>query len=169
MSVLLALAVAVAAPSCDVPAAERQGQIALAYEAFDGAPAPYGWRALNAAGCVDAAVMLLEAYRTANLAKLTVEQRREMPFHIGQAYAFNHRDREAAPWFDKADAPDAPEEWRAYVAAHIAFFSHDRPALEKARARYAAATKPGSMRLKVIDGMLKCPEKGYMEAAHCAM
>jgi hypothetical protein len=169
VSIFLILALIAAPTSCDVPPSEAQRQTTLTYEAFDGAPEPYGWRSLNSRGCVDAAVALLEAYRAANGSKLTAEERRDMPFHIGQAYAFNGRDRDAAPWFDKADSAEAPEEWRAYVAAHVAFFRHDRAGLEKARARYAAAAKPGSMRLKVIDGMLRCPDKGYMEAAHCAM
>jgi hypothetical protein len=169
MSALFALALVVASANCDIPAAEQKRQLALPYEAFDSVPEPYGWRAFNGRGCVNAAVTLLEAYRSANAAKLTAEERREMPFHIGQAYAFNGRDRDAAPWFGRADAPDAPEEWRAYVAAHVAFFGNDRPALEKARARYLAASKPGSMRLKVIDGLLACMGKSYMAAAHCAM
>lgn len=92
-----------------------------------------------------------------------------MPFHIGQTYAFAGRDRDAAPWFVEADSPDAPEEWRAYVAAHVAFFRHDRASVERARARYAAVTKADSMRLKVIDGFLACLGKSYVEAAHCAM
>ena len=165
----LALMLASTAQSCAVPPAERQRQLALTYEAFDSAPKPYGWRALNASGCTDAAVALLKSYLQANRLKLTAEERREMPFHIGQVFAFGGRDADAAPYFIQADSPDAPEEWRAFVAAHIAFFRHDRSLLEQARARYAALAKSGSMRLKVIDGFLACPTKSYMEAAHCAM
>lgn len=166
---LLALLLAATPQSCDVPTAERQRQLTLSYEAFDSVPEPYGWRALNASGCTDAAVALLESYRQANETRLSSEERREIPFHIGQAFAFGGRDQTAAPYFNQADSPDAPEEWRAYVAAHVAFFQHARPALEQARARYAAASKAGSMRLKIIDGFLACLDKSYVEAAHCGM
>jgi hypothetical protein len=166
LSVLLLVA---ASSGCDVPAADRQRQAALPYEAFDSAPAPTGWRALNARGCTDSAVALLRAYRSANAAKLAPEQRRESAFHIAQAYAFAGRGAEALPYFVEAGDSDAPDEWGAYVAAHVAFFRHDRVALADARKRYAAVSQPGSMRLKFIDGMLRCPDKSYMEAVHCAM
>jgi len=167
---LLALLLAALEPqSCDMPIAERTRQLALGYEAFDEAPAPYGWRDLSARGCTDAAVALLRAYRSAHLGKLTVEQKRESAFHIGQTYAFANRRADALRSFIAADAEDAPEEWRAYVAAHIAFFRHDEAWLADARRRYAAVSGPGSMRLKFIDGFVKCPDKSYMEAAHCAM
>lgn len=34
---------------------------------------------------------------------------------------------------------------------------------------YAAAGGADEMRLAVIDGFLKCPDKPYMTAVHCAM
>lgn len=169
MSVPFALLLAATAPACAIPAAEQQRQMALPYEMFDSAPAPHGWRTLNSSGCTDAAIALLAAYREANAAKLNPEQRRELPFHIGQTLAFAGRDGAAASYFEQADSPDAPAEWRAYVAAHIAFFRHDRLALEQARANYAAAPTAGPMRLKIIDGLIACPGKAYMVAAYCRM
>ena len=112
---------------------------------------------------------MLKDYRSSHSGRLTAEQQRESAFHIGQAYAFADRRADALPAFAAADAADAPEEWRAYVAAHVAFFRHDQGGLADARRRYAAVSKPGSMRLKVIDGLIACPAKAYMEAAHCAM
>lgn len=159
-----------AASSCAIPAAERRRQLALGYAAFDSAPAPYGWRVLNGRGCTDAAVALVDSYRTANSRRLTPEQRRETAFHIGQALAFADRRAEALRWFVAADeGSGATEEWRAYVAAHVAFFRRDSAALAEARRRYTAVSGPGSMRLKFIDGLVRCPDKPYMEAAHCAM
>ena len=111
---------------------------------------------------------MLRAYRAANMRRLTAEQALESAFHIGQAYAFADRGAEALQSFRDADADTAPEEWRAFVAAHVAFFSHDRAALARARARYAAAAHADAMRLGFIEGMLKCPDKSYMEAVSCA-
>lgn len=166
---MLLMLVLVVPQSCDVPGGERAVQLAQVYDAFDAAPGPYGWRDLNARGCTDAAVGLLRAYRSANWLRLTAEQRRESAFHIGQAYAFANRRAEALGGFAQADTSDAPAEWRAYVAAHMAFFRRDSAALADARRRYAAAAQPGSMRLRVIDGLMTCPDKSYMEAVHCAM
>jgi len=159
---------ATSALSCDVPAGVRQKQMSLPYVEFDGAPAPHGWRTLNSAGCTDAAIALLNAYAESNAARLLPEDALEIWFHIGQALAFAGRDQAAIPYMEKADRADAPEEWRAFVAAHLAFLRHDRAALEAARRRYAKAA-PNSMRLKFILGFLACPDKTYMEAAHCAM
>ena len=166
---VLFFAIIAASPPCTVPAAERARQLALSYEAFDSAPAPYGWRELNAAGCTDSAVALVAAYGSANSAHLSGEEKREIAFHIGQAYAFADRGPEALRYFAQADDSSAPEEWRAYVAAHVAFFRRDRAQLLDARKRYAAAAGADEMRVKFIDGLVKCPDAPYMQAAHCSM
>ncbi|MFL6720377.1 MAG: hypothetical protein ACJ8FT_01040 [Sphingomonas sp.] len=167
---LILLALATATPeACAVPAQERSRQLTLGYDAFDQAPAPYGWRDLNARGCTDAAVALLRAYRSANRDRLSAEQSSESAFHVGQAYAFANRPADALAAFLGVDTANATEEWRAYVAAHVAFFQRDAAALAQAQRRYASVAKTGSMRLKVIDGFLKCPDKSYVEGAHCAM
>jgi hypothetical protein len=165
---LILLAMFASAAPCAVSEGELWAQLALTYDAFDSAPPPHGWRGLNSAGCTDAAVALLQGYAEANAAKLSAEQKREMAFHAGQALAFAGRERDAIPHFQRADGNDAPEEWRAFVAAHLAFLLRDGVALAKARERYAGIA-PGSMRLKFIDGFVACPDKSYMEAAHCAM
>lgn len=166
---MLALLIGVASPACDVPDAESQRQMPLSYEAFDTASGPYAWRDLNGRGCTDAAVALLRSYRKANASRMTPEQRLESAFHIVQAYAFANRPAEALAALPEADSADAPEEWRAYVAAHVAFFRKDRAGLARAHSRYAAAAGSAAMRLKFIEGFVKCPDKNYMEAAHCGM
>nr|QQZ50988.1 hypothetical protein JKL49_07195 [Phenylobacterium glaciei] len=109
---------------------------------------------------------LLSRYGAANAGRLSGEQRRELAFHIGQTLAFAGRKAQAIPAFEQADAPEATAEWRAYVAATLAFLRADPVALKAARARYAAVA-PGSMRLKMIDGFIACPQADYMTAAFC--
>ena len=62
----------------------------------------------------------------------------------------------------------APSEWRVYVAATLAFLRRDAAALAAARSAYAAAAGD-SMRLRIIDGFIACPDASYRVAAHCRM
>jgi hypothetical protein len=66
------------------------------------------------------------------------------------------------------DGADATPEWRAYVHATLAFLRRDAAALGRARQAYAAIA-PGSMRLRIIDGLLACPAEPYAKATHCRM
>ncbi|CAN5373536.1 hypothetical protein BH10PSE5_BH10PSE5_20880 [soil metagenome] len=163
---MLAALILAAAAVCSPPEAGLAGQMGLSYEAFDGREEADGWRSLNGAGCTDAAVALLSRYGAANAGAMSGEQRRELAFHIGQTLAFAGRKGEAIPAFEQADGPEATEEWRAYVAATLAFLRGDAGGLRAARGRYAAVA-PGSMRLKMIDGFIACPEADYMTAAFC--
>jgi len=173
MYLTLSLLIAAAGPEtgggCAVTGAEADAQSALSYAAFDGRTGATGWRQLNARGCTDAAVALLERYRAANGSRLTAAERREIAFHIGQALAFAGRDGEALGAFRQADGTDADAEWRAFVAGTIAFLGRDPAGLAAARAAYAAAPGADPMRLRVLDGFIACPRRSYMEAAHCAM
>lgn len=108
---------------------------------------------------VDAAVALLESYRTANAARLTPEQTRELNFHVAQSLAMSGRDQESIPHFEQARGGD--EEWSAYVEATIAFLNRDAAALTAQRARYAQAPNASEMRLTFIDGFLACTEQPY--------
>jgi hypothetical protein len=164
---IAAVLLAVAA-ECSVPQAETALQEALTYEEFDSRSGPYGWRSLSAARCADAAIMLLAAYAAANQSRLTLEQQLELAFHAGQVLAFAGREREAIPHFEQAASADSTLEWQFYVAATLAFLKHDAVALAEARGRYAAVA-PGSMRLRIIDGLMACPDMPYAQAAHCRM
>jgi hypothetical protein len=166
--ITLAVALLAAAASCAVPPAEVTLQASLAYEAFDGRTGPYGWRSLNAVGCTDAAVSLLAAYAAANAIRLHDDQRLELAFHSGQALAFAGREMEAIPYFERANGVTGTPEWRAYVAATLAFLMHDAPALAAARGAYATIA-PASMRLRIIDGFVACPNESYSKAVHCRM
>ncbi|MBP6546477.1 MAG: hypothetical protein KA220_07155 [Phenylobacterium sp.] len=163
---LAALILAAAAAACSLPEAALAAQMGLSYEAFDGREGDDGWRSLNGAGCTDAAVALLNRYGAANAGRMSGEQRRELAFHIGQTLAFAGRKAQAIPAFEQADAPEASAEWRAYVAATLAFLRGDASALRAARGRYAAVAS-GSMRLRMIDGFIACPDADYMTAAFC--
>jgi len=154
--------------SCDVPSSEAVFEAALPYETFDSYAAPYGWRPLLTAGCTDSAVNLLAAYSSANQETLTLAQRLELQFHIGQALAMSGRERESIQYFERATDPGATEEWRTYVEATLAFLRHDPGELAAALRTYAAI-EPDSMRLKIIDGMAACPSEPYAEAIHCRM
>ena len=156
------------AQDCVVPPAERTAQLSLGYAAFDGDHGKHGWRHLGAIGCAESAVELLEAYLQAHGHELSGEQQREAAFHMGQTLALAGREPQSLPYFERAQSGAASREWQAYVAATLAFLRRDRDALEAARAAYAALS-PGSMRLRIIDGLLACPSESYARAAHCKM
>jgi len=166
--IALSVALAAVASSCAVPQGEAAIQAALPYEAFDGREEPYGWRSLNEAGCIDAALALLATYLSNNARRLTDAQRLELRFHEGQVLAFAARESEAIPFFERAADAKATAEWRAYVAATLAFLRHDTAALAASRVAYAAIA-PGSMRLNIIDGLIACPHEPYAKAVHCKM
>jgi len=167
MSLIVAVLV-VAASACTVPSSEEAAQRALPYAGFDSRNGPFGWRVLAAAGCTDSAVSLLAQYSEANSRHLAPAQRREIAFHIGQALAMAGREQEAIAPLEQALDAEAPAEWASYVKATLAFLRRDGVALQAARASYAALA-PGSVRLRIIDGLVACPTEPYMKAAHCKM
>lgn len=150
-----------AAQQC--PLAVDQAQLQLGYDNFDAA----GWRGLLTDGCVDAAVALLEAYRSANSSRLNADQSLELAFHLGQTLAFAGRDQESVRYFEQARG--GGEEWAAYVEATLAFLKHDVVGLAAQRARYERAPGSSQMRLLVIDGFILCADRAYAQAAMCAM
>ena len=162
----LLLALAAAADTCTLPDTEVERQRLLPYAAFDSTPGPHGWRQLNGQGCTEVAVSLLTAYASANAGRLTSAQDMEIAFHAGQAFAMAGQHQKSIAHFERALAPGATPERRAYVEATLAFLKHDRQALVSARERYASVA-PGSMRLRFIDGFLACPDASYVKAVHC--
>jgi hypothetical protein len=163
-----ALAAAGAEPA-ECPAKPAEELVALGYDRFDTGGGQTAWRTLLARGCTDPAVATLVAYRNANQAKLTREQLGEINFHVGQALTMSGRDADSIPHFAQAAKLGGSAEWSAYVAANLAFVRKDKAALAQAVADYAKLVKPGSMRLTVIRGFLRCIDKPYMVAAHCEM
>jgi hypothetical protein len=143
--------------------------MSLAYEQFDTGSGQDAWRTLLGSNCVDVAVATLKAYEQANLGRMSAEQRDEINFHMGQALAMSGRESESIPHFERASTSSSPAEWKAYVAANLAFVRKDRPALEQALTDYGKMSSPTSTRLGFIRGFLKCIDKPYMEAAHCGM
>ena len=163
----LFLIAASADPTC--PTAINPALLAKPYVQFDTAPGDLAWRTLLNRGCVDSAVATLKAYGQANGAQMSDEQRQELTFHMGQALAMAAREEESIPHFEAASGPTSSAEWSAYVAAHLGFARKDRALLAQSLAAYEKLARPGSMRLTVIRGLLKCLDKPYMEAAHCGM
>ena len=153
---------------CVVTVAEREAMLRQDYQTFDEAADANSWRNLLQRGCVREAVAILQAYGRQNGSRLTRDQRLELNFHIGQTLAFGGYDAESLPYFESARADGASAEWNAYVDATVAFLRKDRAGLEDAKRRYAAAPAAQPMRVKIIDGFLKCLEKTYAEAVHCA-
>ena len=166
--IALAAALVATVASCSVPQSEAALQQSLVYETFDSRGSPFGWRFLNESKCTDAALTSLVAYAAANESRLTREQRLELAFHSGQVLAFAGRESEALPYFERATSAEAAAEWHTYVAATIAFIKHDLPGLAAARDAYATLAA-GSMRLRIVDGFVACPNKPYSAATHCRM
>ena len=166
---MFALLIAAATAGIPCPAAPADSLLKLRYDAFDTDAREYSWRNLLARGCTDIAVATLVAFRDANAVTMTCEQLGEINFHMGQALAMSGRDRESVPHFERSATFGGSAEWIAYVAAHLAYVRKDRAALQRALAEYEKTVKPGSMRLTVIRGFVRCIDKPYMEAAHCAM
>ncbi len=152
--------------SCIVPPAESARLLALPYEEFDTDSAQYSWRSLNGRNCTNQALELLESYTAAHSADLTPDQMSEAAFHAGQALTFANRNKEAIPYFEAALAMAAKDEWSTYVTVHLAYAKGDLVSLRRASEHYAEIS-PGSMRLGFVKGLLACPQKPYMEAAHC--
>lgn len=167
MNYIGALLVA-SASTCTVPPSEVTAQAALPYAAFDSRDGPFGWRTLVATGCTDSAVSLLVHYSEANRSTLASAQRREVAFHIGQALAMANRPEEAIGPLEEALDSEAPPEWATYVKATLAFLRRDTVALRAAHSAYETLA-PGSMRLRIIEGLIACPTEPYMHAAHCKM
>jgi tetratricopeptide (TPR) repeat protein len=152
--------------SCIVPPAETARLLALSYEEFDTDSAQFSWRSLNGRNCTNEAIRLLERYTAARSAELSAGQKSEAAFHAGQALTFANRNEEAIAYFEKALAMAREDEWSTYVMAHLAYARGDLASLRRASEHYAEIA-PGSMRLGFLKGLLACPQKPYMEAAHC--
>ena len=125
------------------------------------------WRPLLGKGCYRPAADLLGRYLAANRSRMTAEQVREIHFHIGQTLAFGGMDAESLPHFESATDAEAPAEWRAYVAATLAFLRKDEAALSRARNDYAAARGASQMRVGIIEALSRCLAQPYAEAIGC--
>lgn len=157
-----------------------QSALELDEQAFDQDGAK-GWRPLARPGCFIAAADLIAAWRKRHPGHGPM-----LYFHEAQMRAAGGQYAAAAPLF--AQARSGPNEWRIdtgwnhYVDASIAFVRRDLPGLKSARATLAAlpipAEQPGVAEaakaearpenwppnLEVVDGLIRCFEKGYADA-----
>ncbi len=180
---LLATAPAVEAAECTY---DRDHLLALDYESFD-QDKQGGWRPLAAIeDCKPVAADLLRDYRKAH-AELPADNRRILSWHEGQMRAAFGDYAGAIPLLS-VDNPDPA--MRDYAAATVAFLRHDKTALLSARAQLIAEPKPEGWdeaaadfkakygvtitwpdNLDVVDGLINCFDKPYVEAydAACRM
>lgn len=172
------------APDCSY---DRAAMLAMEPGRFDQDLAG-GWRPLADRGCTREAADLLSAYGALPKAEDNVI----ITWHEGQLRAELGQTAQAITLMERSHKPvnaGDPGYWNAYVDGMVAFLRQDRSALEKARARLVAIPTPTAMaenikdgryqftteggqqvqmpwppNLDVLDGLLRCFGKPYMEA-----
>jgi len=155
--------------ACQVAEAERDRNRLMTFEAFDQAgDGPATARKLGERGCNAAAAEATENYLL-NGPLATDAQRAVLTWHLAQFLALDGQEREAARLMaaSRRAAPEQPDgfDWNAYVAGSAAFLRRDRPALDQAAARLAAA--PGvrnQMNARVLGRLQRCFDRSYAEA-----
>jgi hypothetical protein len=154
-------------PACALNADEERDLQSASYRDFDLSTGTTGWRSLLNRGCPATASAAIARYIAAHRSSLAREELRLLQFHQGQTLALAGRHKDAiGPLRESLDGQPT-KEWAAYVEATIAFLDSDRTSLRSARDRYAAESKPGSTRLRIIDGLIACFEKPYAVAWMC--
>ena len=151
--------------SCSV---DKEAMLRLSPSDFD--QGPHGWRALAAKpDCHLATADLIAEYRhkhwrTSELFELHISY-----WHEGQMRA-SADQRELAVKLLLAGVSPQSIGFSDYALATVAFLQNDLEALRTARARLAAAPKPAEFtgkwppNLDVVDGLLACFGKPYLEA-----
>lgn len=179
----LSLVAAAAQAPCSYDAARL---LALPFDKFD-QDLDGGWRALEKAGCHDAAAEALRRYRNQHR-PLTDDQRGLLLWHEGQVLAFTGDYKRAIPLL-LAGVPSGDNgEFTEYALGTVSFMRRDKAGLLFARARLAALPKPpgwtdtvtimvgGAARsatvpwppnLNVLDGLIKCFDQPYSKAYFC--
>jgi hypothetical protein len=152
---------------CPLSPVEERAMLDATYRDFDQGMGARSWRSLLNRGCAGDAAFIIGRYIAAHSASLAEEELRLLSFHHGQTRALDGQKKEAIPPLLAALVGKPSPEWRAYVDATVAFLESDKSALRAARERYAVVSRPGAMRLAVIDGLLACFEKPYSVAWMC--
>jgi len=189
LSIALAAALGAApeppkAPDCSY---DRDAMLAMEPDAFD-QDLEGGWRPLADRGCQREAADLLAAYA----AQPKAAGRTTITWHEGQMRAELGQIEQAIALMERSRKPAGqgdPGYWNAYVDGMVAFLRQDRRGLEDARARLVALPSPPEMaqnikdgrfhfttaggqkvdvawppNLDVLDGLLRCFGKPYLEA-----
>ena len=168
------------------PNCAPDGQIMLLqdYPTFD--MSGRGWRAVHQQpGCEAAAADLIARYRTMQRTILARDEALTLRFHEGQVRAGLGDIAAALALFAATHdaSPEAGSAWNPYVDATIAFLKKDRPALEAARDKLAAASPPPDFdarateyeqrtgqrpvwppNLDVVKAFVTCFDRTYREA-----
>jgi hypothetical protein len=143
-----------------------ESDLALSYLDFDQSGTS-GYRVLAALGCREQAAALLESY----IAR-SHELERVMWWHSAQLEAESGDYPGAIATARKSLAANEdfarnPIRWNDYVEATIAFWQHDRAALQQHRAAVAAGAHdflPNQINLDMLDSLAANFELGYADA-----
>ncbi len=163
----LALQAPVQAAECDEALRQRtQSDMRIPFDSFDQDPSK-GWRALQHAGCVNEAAILIERYLAAEASRV-----RALRWHLAQMYATMGNStkaiEQATASLNPLEADQHPKfHWADYVYATVAFLQQDRPAFEVrlASLRKATASHPENEKnLAVIEGLGRCFYLPYSQA-----
>lgn len=143
----------------------------------------HGWRGLAERNCKREAAMLIAQWRARHPG-----HSRMIYWHEGQLWADLGRYPAAVRLFRRARTPVGlpdPFGWNFYVDGTIAFLRSDKPSLLDARERLAQLKRPADLpaystilgnkvptpwplNLNVLDGLISCWGKRYVEAYGCA-
>jgi len=143
----------------------------------------HGWRRLAERNCKREAAMLIAQWRARHPG-----HSRMLYWHEGQLWADLGRYPAAIRLLKRARTPAElpdPFGWNFYVDGTIAFLRSDKPSLLNARERLARLERPADLpaystilgnkvptpwplNLNVLDGLISCWGKRYVEAYGCA-
>jgi hypothetical protein len=102
-------------------------------------------------------------------ANLEPWQERILFFHAGQSYAFENLYEVAARRIEASkndkEEPNPELHWNLYVEATAAFLKKDKKVLKEKFAEFEkVATEKEKVNVKVVEGLIICFEKPYVEA-----
>jgi hypothetical protein len=127
-----------------------------------------GFRLLGARQCYVDAALMIDLYLTQNSEKLEQRSYNIMKFHAGQMYAYSSAALYpvAVSRMQESVSDLSSPNWRAYVAATVAYLRRDLAALKMQRT-VLAATSDGQAEVPnmvVVDRLKKCFDRPYAEA-----
>lgn len=181
---LIAAAFIVAQAVAGPCAHDRSALLAMPPDRFDGTEIT-SWRTLSRdPACLEIAADLLRDYREANQVRLDVSQLHLNYWHEGQIRAGLGQKQRAVHLLMAGVNPEVSTDGFAdYALGTVAFVNGDRAALLAARDRLAATPQPPDwekaaeeyrqqfgreiawpMNLNVLDGLIACFDRPYLEA-----
>jgi hypothetical protein len=162
-SLALVTLVAVLLAGCATTESRNRATVlSLPYEQFDQTFGS-GWRPVFDQREYAKAAILIEDYLRSRH-ELTPGQQKFLHMHAGMLFALAGKNTRAVKHLDQAATdrklPELWPDWNDFVAATRAFLTHDRPAIEAARERLAAAN---SSHLVMADRLVQTFGSSYAE------